>query len=309
MFALAASTPRDRGTTRRARSAVHSSSLAARHGVWFGRPGRSSSACRSRRLLQWMEGERVVDAPQNWIAAEPAHRPNMWVLLADGHGRADVLEKSYGLGELTFRSQLTALGLNVSDRSRANYTTTLYSLSTFLNGRPLAELGQDMALPADAAVPPAALRGNSVFGLLRSAGYEIDALDSGFSQVRLSSADHVIDVGPRNELEGIELAQTALGAVIDKVTGVNWAPQGERVLRQVQQLKLLAADASASPRFVFAHIPSPHVPYALDDTCAIRTDIDASINSLPSELTRAKRRDHQSGSRTDRNALRRQAAR
>ena len=53
------------------------------------------------------------------------------------------------------------------------------------------------------------------------------------------------------------------------------------MLRQVQQLKVMAGESSARPRFVFAHIPSPHVPYALDDTCSIRSDIGAFIDSLP----------------------------
>ena len=53
------------------------------------------------------------------------------------------------------------------------------------------------------------------------------------------------------------------------------------MFRQVQQLKVMAGESSARPRFVFAHIPSPHVPYALDDTCSIRSDIGAFIDSLP----------------------------
>ena len=70
------------------------------------------------------------------------------------------------------------------------------------------------------------------------------------------------------------LGQSALGMLIDGGRASNRAAQGERVLRQFAELNRIAAEDGVKPRFVFAHIPSPHGPYVLDEQCQVRAETD-----------------------------------
>src|SRR6185436_237926 len=89
--------------------------------------------------------------------ADAVARPDIVMVLLDGHGRPDVLERDYGYDMRAFRDTFVGLGFTESPDSRANHTNTRFSLAVMFNGRPMAELGQDMTEEVDEAVPAAAL--------------------------------------------------------------------------------------------------------------------------------------------------------
>ena len=124
-------------------------------------------------LLELVQGVRLrADEPSLAVpAVRPTpvsgDRPDIFVILSDGHGRADVLARDYGydMGEL--KSTLNTLDFTEATNSHANHVLTRWSFSVLFNGRPLSELGQDLTKTANEAVPPAALRGASGIAFLR----------------------------------------------------------------------------------------------------------------------------------------------
>jgi hypothetical protein len=224
--------------------------------------------------------EPVAADPSTRVARSPSGTPDIYVLLVDGHGRSDVLQRTYGQDESAFERQMIELGFVAAPASRANHTTTLYSLSVLLNGRPLRELGQDMSQAADESVPPAAIRRSSMFALARGVGYDVVALESGYSQLRFAGADVAIDVGPLNEFEETQLAHSALGMLIDGDQRIALGARGDRVIRQFDEIKRLAAESGVQPRLVFAHVPSPHAPYVLDSDCRVDTGVERTLRAL-----------------------------
>ena len=233
--------------------------------------------------------------PAAWRATPAGPKPDIYVVLADGHGRSDVLEDAYGLDLTSFREDLGELGFVESPASHANQMRTLWSLSVLLNGRPLSELGQDMSKPNDPAVPPAALRGNAVFRLLHTAGYDVTAIDPGYAELHLTSADEVVDVGPLNEFEGAIVGETPVGRVLAGGQDRSFEAIGVRVLREVDELTRIATEPHSRPRFVFAHLASPHIPYVFDANCRIdptiqdRTAVDPSGTNVAPERLAAER--------------------
>ena len=75
-------------------------------------------------------------APGAW-ADQPlstSRRPNIYLILADGHGRADTLEDDYGYDDGPFLDALRTAGLEVASSSRSNYDLTRFSLASLLTG-------------------------------------------------------------------------------------------------------------------------------------------------------------------------------
>ena len=166
------------------------------------------------RVVQFRLDAPVVAIPTAWSAARTtAGPPDVFVLLADGHGRRDVLARDYGFRMAPLVQTLSTLGFEESPRSMANHVLTRFSLSVLFNGRPLAELGQDMTRPVNERLPFALLEASVTDSLLRTVGYESVVISSGFEHLGMRRADDFIDVGPRNELEQAILARTAVGQV------------------------------------------------------------------------------------------------
>ena len=222
-----------------------------------------------RGVLLRVEASPIASDPA-WTVPTTIDGPNIFVLLADGHGRADVLARDFGLDETTFDSLLGALGFSVSPNSMANHVHTRYSLSVLFSGRPLSELGQDMDQQVDEAIPVAALRHSSTAQLLDSAGYEFVVIPSGYEHLALRGNGRYIDVGPRNEVEQAMLDTTAVGRVIDSLTAGADKSAYERTQRELEAMVQLAESPSDDPLFVFTHIPAPHFPMVFQADCTFR---------------------------------------
>ena len=166
---------------------------------------------------------------------------------------------------------LDRLGFVEAPDSRANHTNTRFSLSVMFNGRPMAELGQDMDEEVDEAVPAAALSRGDGPRVLRSMGYRIVTLTSGYAEVRVGEPGEVVDVGPWNELEQTVLQSTLVGQVVDADRAAQAAGERERVRRELAYLVDLAREpASSAPLFAFIHVPAPHPPMVFEADCSAR---------------------------------------
>jgi hypothetical protein len=207
-----------------------------------------------------------------WSADAAVSTPDIYVLLADGHGRADVLRDAYGLSSTTLADALTPLGFVESPDSHANHARTRYSLSVLFNGRPLSELGEPEDGPIDERVPYVALTDASAFELLRTLGYEIVIISSGYEQVALRGAGTYLDVGPRNEAEDKLLEASAIGQVVNALTGGSTEATRERTIAELDAVRREAKSPADHPRFVFMHLPVPHLPFVFEADCSARPD-------------------------------------
>ena len=200
-------------------------------------------------------------------AEPPPGAPDVYVILLDGYARADVLAERFGYDDEPFLDALRTDGFQVSPASHSNYLVTNLSLSSFLNYRQLADIPALQPLihdPAATEGPPVhrAISGAAVLDDFRALGYETVGISSGFEQPAVRGADTFVDEGQLNEFE-IQLMRPSI--VPPLVTA--FAPdafsgnQRQRIESVFGTVERLAADPSARPRFVFAHVPSPHGPW------------------------------------------------
>jgi hypothetical protein len=210
----------------------------------------------------WPSGPQPASADGGAVA-----RPDIFVLMLDGFGRADVLA-SYGYDAGLFIADLEAKDFTVATHSRSNYPTTGLALTSMLNAAPISALGfTDNTRLEPRHIHPA-LEANRAFEILAGAGYETIAFSSGYELVALRSANRFVDTGQLNELEVGLAESTILEPLLDALTGdLKGSQIRARAMALVPAVRNLAAEASDRPRFVFVHFPLPHPPFVVDSNC------------------------------------------
>ncbi len=209
-----------------------------------------------------------------------AGTPDVFLILLDGHARADKLASIFGHDGAPFVAALEQRGFEVAPASRSNYLLTAQSLTSMLNMAHMADLVDAEAASAGTAGYTLEVRrltaSPAAFGAFRGLGYEVVAIASGFEEVALRGADRFIDTGQANELEVRTLGNTVLAPAIQLVAPDWFADQQRsRVVAVFDAAVAVAAEPHDRPRFVIAHVPSPHAPivYAADGSAVPMGDL------------------------------------
>jgi hypothetical protein len=202
----------------------------------------------------------------------PTHgKPDIYYIILDSYSRDDILKKHYALDNTLFLSQLDQMGFYVARCAQSNYGQTELSLASSLNYDYLDKLG-DQFQPGNTRraglielIQHSAVRTN-----LESLGYTVVALDSGYDPTRLTDADVYLAPPTRSEINDFEetfVRTTAARLIVEGVASLNLPPDWEkrdqahreRILYELDQLRQIPD--LPGPKFVFAHIITPHWPY------------------------------------------------
>ncbi len=209
--------------------------------------------------------------------------------MLDGYARSDIMRERYGLDDSPFGGGLAQRGFHVATESHSNYLITNLSLSSFFNYRQLQDVPALQPLIADpsAAEGPAVYRAVSTPAILddfRSIGYETITISSGFEQVAVRGADQYLDTGQINEFE-IQLLRLSLVAPIatEIAPDVFSGQHRDRIESIFAAVEAMADAPADGPRFVFAHVPSPHVPWVnrADGSPRLATNLEAYYWDTP----------------------------
>lgn len=219
----------------------------------------------------------------------PRDAPDIYVLLLDGYARADILEERFQTDDSAFLTGLQERGFDVATQSHSNYLISNLSLSSFLNHRQVLDVPAIQPLLADPslATGPGVYRAVAYASILddfQRLGYDTVSVSSGFEQVALRGAGRFIDSGDINEFE-IQLLRPSLVAQLATLVwpDVLSSQQRNRIESVFRSIELLATDSSDRPRFVFAHVPSPHAPWVVngDGSPRIVTNLESWFSDTP----------------------------
>lgn len=209
-----------------------------------------------------------------------ARAPDVYLLILDGHARADKLDTIFGYDATPFLGALRQRGFEVAEASRSNYLLTSQSLPSLLNMARVADLIDRETAAASALAYTIQVRplasDSRVFRLYRSLGYEVIAIASGFEEVALRGADRFIDTGQVNELETRVLGNTIVAPAIQLVDPDWFAAQHRaRVTAVFDAVAEVSREPHAGPRLVITHVPSPHAPivFAADGSAVPMSDL------------------------------------
>lgn len=217
--------------------------------------------------------------------------PDIYYIVMDAYARADSLQEFYGYDNTAFLDQLDELGFFVADCSQSNYAKTRLSLVTSLNMNYLdafEEIQDDLKKQKENRIRMWRLiHRNLVKRTLDDMGYTIVAFETGYMATEWDDADIYLsqnsgslidDMQAFSRINGFEalLIQTTVGlALLDAETifspfiapAVVISPKKahyDLVLYTLDTLE--SAPEIEGPKFVFAHIVSPHGPYVFTPT-------------------------------------------
>ncbi|MBW8009900.1 MAG: hypothetical protein FVQ83_01485 [Chloroflexi bacterium] len=207
--------------------------------------------------------------------------PDIYYIILDGYSRDDALLDVYQLDNASFLQSLAESGFYVANCSQSNYALTRLSLSSTLN-MDYVEAYYDAVEDSNTSDTGlgAYILNNTVVQVLEALGYQTVAFETGYSWTELTDADvylapnqdsvlRKVFFGGLNYFEELLLQSTAISLLsntanavgITPTTGIS-NPDNEHRLRVLHTLdQLVSLTDIPSPKFVFAHIVSPHPPY------------------------------------------------
>lgn len=241
-------------------------------------------------LVVWAMGTTLaadpgpITDPSGIEAASAEAFPDIYYVILDGYGRADVLADLYGIDSSDFVRFLEQRGFYVAADARSNYSKTILSLASALNMQYLDEIVNTQGVRSANRQPLIEMIQDSlVVQSLRSAGYHIVGFETGYPPTELTGADVYLSVpggassaSPLewaargvNEFEILLLQTTAFRPALDEITegqdlarsliSQPYRDHRRRVLFTLEQLPVVAQ--LQGPQFVFLHILVPHPPF------------------------------------------------
>ncbi len=215
-------------------------------------------------------GPGPAAARDAWAApAVPLDRPDVFIVLADGHPRADTLRDMYGYDETPFLEALGSMGFEVAPGSRSNYMRTRFSLASFFTGSYLPGLGE-LSVEDQNRLAARTTHDNPAFGLLERLGYDVTVVSAGYEHLGLRGAGTYIDTGQANEYEAAMIQNSLLSSARHLVSPTWDFDQARwRVFDSLAALQGLVAADTDRPQFTFVHLPVPHWPWVFNASCGI----------------------------------------
>ena len=208
-----------------------------------------------------------IDGVQSTIPTQTA-TPDIYYIILDGYGRADMLQTLHGFDNSGFVKALEQRGFVVASDSQSNYPRTLLSLSSSLNMQYLDAMSSAMGdshlwWPVSNAVQHSEVR-----RILEDWGYKtvFFANNGDYSDIRdgdFYEAPFSIQLNIFNS-RFLNLTNLNLLAKIDQlgISDLSYESHRRIILHSFERLPEVAA--IPGPKFVFTHIIAPHPPYVFD---------------------------------------------
>jgi len=191
-------------------------------------------------------------------------RPDIYYIVLDAYGRADVIDSLYGLDNQPFIDYLKSKGFYVAGESETNYTQTVFSIPSSLN---FAYIDPPQEGVSGLKYFSDLVKDNRLMSSLKRCGYQTVAIESGFFFTNQPKVDVYFSSNIElNEFESLLLADSPIEILAYEFDLQPVAQSNETHRRQVlfSFEKLAELYKIPGPKMVFAHIVSPHPPFVFD---------------------------------------------
>jgi len=192
----------------------------------------------------------------------PHRCPDIYYVILDGYGRADVLEEVYHHDNSGFLDDLAQRGFFVASKSRSNYCQSLLSLASSLNLTYLDDLASQAGVESDNRRPLIRMvRDSQVVRFLKQYGYRFVTFASGYTGTEIREAD--IYVTPRWTLSDFQNVLILTTPVPMMLRGWQYDVHRDRISYTFEHVA--SVTEMASPNFILVHIVAPHPPFVFDE--------------------------------------------
>jgi hypothetical protein len=211
------------------------------------------------------------------------YAPDVYYIILDAYGRADVLEEMFDYDNTSFLQSLKVKGFYVAQCAQSNYGQTMLSLTSSLNFDYLDSLTSSLTPDEDTRAPLRALgQYNNARRFFTSQGYNIVSFATNFPVSEWKDANYFLSPIPQgmNDFE-IMLAQTtAWRAPMDMTdepperASAEWYRR--RTLSALKQMETIVPEIP-SPKFVFTHLVIPHHPFVFGPNGEALNSIESGV--------------------------------
>jgi hypothetical protein len=211
--------------------------------------------------------------------------PDIYYIILDGYARNDFLKRVIGFDNTPFLEALKQKGFFIAECSQSNYSQTSLSLASALNYNYLDALGGEFNSPNTDTSGVIQLLSNSlVRQQLENLGYSFVTFENSYYWLRIPDSDYYFAPSssalrqgeamlPVNAFEVMLIRESALSILTDSATVLSRVlkvdldyPNKEHrdlILYTLDKLKSIPLEIT-SPKFVYAHLVSPHFPVVFD---------------------------------------------
>ena len=201
--------------------------------------------------------------------ASAGDKPDIYYLVLDGYGRADILQDLYAFDNSSFLRFLEQEGFTIIHSARSNYVQTSLSIAASMNMEYIPALIGSDPDGGDARLALSRfIRDNRVVSDLSQQGYQTVTFATGYRPTELRGSDRFLSPAgvSINPLEGLLLETSAFTALesLGRSLGLpayypGYASHRELILFTLERLPRVAA--LPGPKFVFVHVVIPHPPF------------------------------------------------
>ena len=200
----------------------------------------------------------VASLPHGLSPVAPASfqpQSNVYLILLDGYPRHDSLQEYFGYDNRPFLDALEQRGFEVAEHSGSHYPGTIQTVPTMMQMRPLEQLldGDWDGSNAQHRTLWHLLNTGPVQAAYKAAGYTTYSIPSSAAGLDWRTADVVLESPWLSSFE-LHLAGDGILRFVLPVHAIQRASI-------LDAFDYLESAAGVTPRFVFAHILSPHSPY------------------------------------------------
>lgn len=185
--------------------------------------------------------------------------PDIYYIILDEYTRSDIYQQLHGYDNEPFLQFLRDTGFYVAEDSYSNYSQTTFSMASSLNMEYVdymtEEIGRDS--PDRHQMTPL-IHHSKLRAFLTGQGYQFIAITSGWDQSEIRDADQYIwaGSGALNEFEVKLIENTLPGNLF---LSDFWNEIKRRKFHYIFDT-LQEIPQEQSPKFVFVHLFSPHIP-------------------------------------------------
>jgi hypothetical protein len=198
----------------------------------------------------------------------PPAKPDIYYIVLDGYLRSDMLSTLYGFDNSPFTTYLQEKGFIIPDDVHSNYAKTAVSVSSTLNMDYIDSFAPDLRDSHFWWLMEPFIDHSRVKSILESQGYRAVSFSTGWSLTDNPSTDIYLHPFPviLTDYERYFLRRTALGYLQPLLKDIASIPTFDThrtiILHSFESLKRIPS--IDGPKFIVAHIPSPHPPFVFD---------------------------------------------
>jgi hypothetical protein len=198
------------------------------------------------------KGEMITDKTDKLTLGKTTRLPDIYYIVLDAYGRADILSEVYGYNNGEFINYLKQKGFYVANKSKSNYQSTFLSIASTLN---MSYLDLSDGYKKDN------FSDNRVFALMKQYGYTTVFISSLDADIRMVKADFNLRFGWLNYFNYQLINLTPVPELLSNLH----LPWGSYSLhrKSINYTFDTTEDMAewASPIFVYTHIIAPHPPF------------------------------------------------